>query len=62
MTDKDKLKHIEKYLNELHLYDMTKEEFETEIMNMKLKDIINYGWRLYCFAGDICYLVNLEDE
>lgn len=59
MTDEDKIKRISKCLNDLHLKDMTRDEYEEKIMQQSIYDIIDELWYFYCFVSDVCDTLNM---
>lgn len=59
MTTKEQIKRITGLLNDLNLNDISREDFEKEIMDNSINDIMDELWRLYCFAKDIAYILCL---
>ena len=59
MTAEEQIKRITELLNDLSLDDVSREEYEKEIMKQSLNDIIDELWMLYCFVEDVCYTLNL---
>ena len=58
MTAEEQIKRIEELMNELDLADMTRAEFEEEILKQSINDIKDEMWRMYCFVSDVCYTLN----
>ena len=58
MTEQEKIKKISELLNNLGLADISKEEFDEEILNCRINEIKEELWRLYCFVEDICDVLN----
>lgn len=58
MTNEEQIKRIEELMNELDLADITRAEFEEEILKQSINDIKDEMWRMYCFVSDVCYTLN----
>lgn len=59
MTPEEQIKRITELLNDLSLDDVSREEYEKQIMKQSLNDIIDELWEFYCFAEDVCNTLNL---
>lgn len=59
MTAEEQIKRITGLLNDLALNDMGYEEYEAEFMKQSVYDIKAELWSLYCFAGDVCDILNI---
>lgn len=58
MTAEEQIKRIAELMNELDIADMTRAEFEEEILKQSINDIKDEMWRMYCFVNDVCYTLN----
>lgn len=58
MTAEEQIKRIAELMNELDLADITRAEFEEEILKQSINDIKDEMWRMYCFVSDVCYTLN----
>ena len=59
MTAEEQIKRITELLNDLSLDDVSREEYEKQIMKQSLNDIIDELWEFYCFVEDVCNTLNL---
>ena len=59
MTPEKQIKRITELLNDLSLDDVSREEYDKQIMKQSLNDIIDELWEFYCFAEDVCNTLNL---
>ena len=58
MSNAERIKKIEKYLNTLGVPEMNHEEFCKKLEKKSFNDIKDIGWEWYCFISDVCEVLN----
>lgn len=62
MTDKEKVKRIAYLLNDLELWDMSREELIQEMKNCSFDELAGTIMELYAFAKNVCDVLNTAAE
>ena len=58
MDYKEQIEKITELLNELSLADLTLQEYNDLFLKQSIEEIKDELWRMYCFAEDICNVLN----
>ena len=55
----NQLERIAKLVNELHLEDVSPKDFDNMFYLQSVKEVKEEMWRMYCFAEDVVYTLDL---
>lgn len=59
MTKEEQVEQISILLNKLDLDEITPAEYDEMFPEQSINDLKDELWRMYCFAWDVCDILNM---